>query len=88
MATEFEKGFRDIFLAGVGAMAITGEKAKKPKRRLQRKRRNNPACSERGRVLLPRSFYIGAKPLVYLVGSTFWGKFRRRLPLRLLVSSL
>lgn len=28
MATEFEKGFRDIFLAGVGAMAITGEKAK------------------------------------------------------------
>ena len=160
MATEFEKGFRDIFLAGVGAMAITGEKAKevldtliekggvtveqgkdinrelqhkatetvakvreesiaaamktmsaeeraellqlllslpqsplprKPKRRLQRKRRNNPACSERGRVLLPRSFYIGAKPLVYLVylvGSTFWGKFQRRLPLRLLASSL
>lgn len=28
MATDFEKGFRDIFLAGVGAMAITGEKAK------------------------------------------------------------
>ena len=28
MAAEFEKGFRDIFLAGVGAMAITGEKAK------------------------------------------------------------
>jgi polyhydroxyalkanoate synthesis regulator phasin len=28
MATDFEKGFHDIFLAGVGAMAITGEKAK------------------------------------------------------------
>ena len=26
--SDFEKGFRDIFLAGVGALAITGEKAK------------------------------------------------------------
>ena len=140
MATEFEKGFRDIFLAGVGAMAITGEKAKEVldtliekggvtveqgkdiNRELQHKATETvakvreesiaaamktmsaeeraefaatvaklAACSERGRVLLPRSFYIGAKPLVYLVylvGSTFWGKFQRRLPLRLLVSSL
>lgn len=28
MATNLEDGFKDIFLAGVGALAITGEKAK------------------------------------------------------------
>lgn len=28
MAKNFEDGFKDIFLAGVGALAITGEKAK------------------------------------------------------------
>lgn len=28
MAMNLEEGFKDIFLAGVGAMAITGEKAK------------------------------------------------------------
>ena len=28
MAKSIEDGFKDIFLAGVGALAITGEKAK------------------------------------------------------------
>lgn len=28
MATNLEDGFKDIFLAGIGALAITGEKAK------------------------------------------------------------
>lgn len=29
MAKSIEDGFKDIFLAGVGALAITGEKPKK-----------------------------------------------------------